>query len=221
MTVRRDLDVLDDAGLVVKVHGGATRPLRAQHRRARLRGQVAAQHVEKRAIAASAAVLVGAGAAIGHHRRHDHRAARRRARHRPRPDGRDQQHPGRRRAPRRRPARSHGDPRSAVNARRATRSSGRSPSAALARVPPRHRVHGRARHARAGRLHHAEPAWRPTPTAPSSTPPTQLVVLADHTKWGVTGLCTIAALTRRRCVVSDDGARCRRPLRSSANASAG
>ena len=32
MTVRRDLDVLDEAGLVVKVHGGATVPLRAQHR---------------------------------------------------------------------------------------------------------------------------------------------------------------------------------------------
>jgi DeoR/GlpR family transcriptional regulator of sugar metabolism len=33
----------------------------------------------------------------------------------------------------------------------------------------------------------------------------QLVVLADHTKWGVAGLCTIAPLAAAAVVVSDDG----------------
>jgi DeoR/GlpR family transcriptional regulator of sugar metabolism len=65
MTVRRDLDALHDAGLVVKVHGGAT--VRYEHStdepgfEAKLSQNIA----EKRAIAASAAVLTGAGAAIG------------------------------------------------------------------------------------------------------------------------------------------------------------
>lgn len=65
MTVRRDLDALHGAGLVVKVHGGAT--LRYDHvtdepgfEAKRLR-----QIDEKRAIAAAAAVMTGAGAAIG------------------------------------------------------------------------------------------------------------------------------------------------------------
>jgi DeoR/GlpR family transcriptional regulator of sugar metabolism len=65
MTVRRDLDVLDAAGLLVKVHGGAT--IRYEHTtdepgfEAKLSQNIA----EKRAIAASAAVLTGPGAAIG------------------------------------------------------------------------------------------------------------------------------------------------------------
>ena len=65
MTVRRDLDALDDAGLVVKVHGGAT--VRYAHStdepgfEAKLQRNIG----EKRAIAVSAAVLTGAGAAIG------------------------------------------------------------------------------------------------------------------------------------------------------------
>ena len=33
----------------------------------------------------------------------------------------------------------------------------------------------------------------------------QLVVLADHTKWGVAGLCTIAPLGAAAVVVSDEG----------------
>ena len=65
MTVRRDLDALDEAGLVVKVHGGAT--LRYEHSSDEpgFEAKSSRNTDEKRAIAASAAVLVGAGAAIG------------------------------------------------------------------------------------------------------------------------------------------------------------
>ncbi|HEY7626156.1 MAG TPA: DeoR/GlpR family DNA-binding transcription regulator [Ilumatobacteraceae bacterium] len=65
MTVRRDLDVLHDAGLIVKVHGGAT--VRYEHSTDEPGfAAKASQNIhEKRAIAASAAVLTGAGAAIG------------------------------------------------------------------------------------------------------------------------------------------------------------
>ncbi len=65
MTVRRDLDVLHDAGLVVKVHGGAT--LRYDHATDEpgFEAKLARNIEEKRAIAAGAAVLIGAGAAIG------------------------------------------------------------------------------------------------------------------------------------------------------------
>ncbi len=65
MTVRRDLDVLDDAGLVVKVHGGAT--VRYEHSTDEPGFEVKSLRNtrEKAAIAASAAVMTGAGAAIG------------------------------------------------------------------------------------------------------------------------------------------------------------
>jgi DeoR/GlpR family transcriptional regulator of sugar metabolism len=65
MTVRRDLDALDEAGLIVKVHGGAT--MRYQHSSDEpgFEAKSVRNTAEKRAIASSAAVLVGAGAAIG------------------------------------------------------------------------------------------------------------------------------------------------------------
>jgi DeoR/GlpR family transcriptional regulator of sugar metabolism len=65
MTVRRDLDALHDAGLVVKVHGGAT--VRYEHSTDEPGFEVKLHQNrgEKAAIAASAAVLTGAGAAIG------------------------------------------------------------------------------------------------------------------------------------------------------------
>jgi DeoR/GlpR family transcriptional regulator of sugar metabolism len=65
MTVRRDLDALHDAGLVVKVHGGAT--VRYEHSTDEpgFEAKLSQNMAEKRAIAASAAVLTGAGAAIG------------------------------------------------------------------------------------------------------------------------------------------------------------
>lgn len=65
MTVRRDLDALHEAGLVVKVHGGAT--VRYEHSSDEPGFEVKALRntIEKRAIAASAALLAGPGAAIG------------------------------------------------------------------------------------------------------------------------------------------------------------
>lgn len=65
MTVRRDLDVLHDAGLLVKVHGGAT--VRYEHSTDEpgFEAKLSRNTDEKLAIAASAAVLTGPGAAIG------------------------------------------------------------------------------------------------------------------------------------------------------------
>ena len=65
MTIRRDLDVLDEAGLIVKVHGGAT--VRYEHSTDEpgFEVKLLRNTDEKRSIAASAAVLTGAGAAIG------------------------------------------------------------------------------------------------------------------------------------------------------------
>ena len=65
MTVRRDLDVLHDAGLLVKVHGGAT--VRYEHSTDEpgFEAKLSRNIDEKRAIAASAALLTGSGAAIG------------------------------------------------------------------------------------------------------------------------------------------------------------
>jgi DeoR/GlpR family transcriptional regulator of sugar metabolism len=65
MTVRRDLDVLHEAGLVVKVHGGAT--ARYEHRADEpgFEAKLLRNTPEKAAIAASAAMFAEAGAAIG------------------------------------------------------------------------------------------------------------------------------------------------------------
>ena len=65
MTIRRDLDALESAGLVVKVHGGAT----AVHQRASYEpgfdAKSTMQRAEKSAIADAAAALVHPGTAIG------------------------------------------------------------------------------------------------------------------------------------------------------------
>jgi DeoR/GlpR family transcriptional regulator of sugar metabolism len=63
MTVRRDLDVLDEAGLVTKVHGGAT--VRHSTDEPGFEAKSKRNPDEKSAIAASCAVLTSAGAAIG------------------------------------------------------------------------------------------------------------------------------------------------------------
>jgi len=64
MTIRRDLGVLADAGLVQKVHGGATRVADSPSYEPRFTAKAALQQGEKHAIAAAAASLVEPGSAI-------------------------------------------------------------------------------------------------------------------------------------------------------------
>jgi DeoR/GlpR family transcriptional regulator of sugar metabolism len=65
MTVRRDLDVLAAAGLVAKVHGGATVPQRLSTDEPGFEAKSHRQQPEKEAIAAAAAELVEPGQAVG------------------------------------------------------------------------------------------------------------------------------------------------------------
>ena len=65
MTVRRDLDVLDDAGLVEKVHGGATAVLDRSAAEPGFAAKSLRNTGEKLAIAQAAAGLVRSGTAIG------------------------------------------------------------------------------------------------------------------------------------------------------------
>lgn len=64
MTIRRDLDVLAQQGLVDKVYGGATRRARSTYEPG-FAAKSARQHAEKEAIAALAAEEVTPGSAIG------------------------------------------------------------------------------------------------------------------------------------------------------------
>ena len=101
MTIRRDLDVLAESGLVEKVHGGATRAARLSADEPGFEAKSHRQLAEKEAIARAAAQLVEPGQAIAltagtttwrlaHH-----------LRGRPEPDGRHELDPGRRRPARR------------------------------------------------------------------------------------------------------------------------
>lgn len=65
MTIRRDLDHLDDEGLVDKVHGGATARFQQSADEPGYAAKQRRNTDEKIAIAAASAVLVRAGAAIG------------------------------------------------------------------------------------------------------------------------------------------------------------
>lgn len=65
MTVRRDLDVLDEAGLVTKVHGGATTPEHHSSFEPGFAAKSVHNTAEKAAISRRAAELVPAGSAIG------------------------------------------------------------------------------------------------------------------------------------------------------------
>jgi DeoR/GlpR family transcriptional regulator of sugar metabolism len=65
MTVRRDLDVLAAAGLLEKVHGGATAPGRPSAHEPGFEAKSHRQLEEKEAIARAAAELVEPGRAIG------------------------------------------------------------------------------------------------------------------------------------------------------------
>jgi len=65
MTVRRDLDVLDERGLLDKVHGGATAVLESALYEPGFTAKLERQQQEKQAIAAAAVTLVEPGTAIG------------------------------------------------------------------------------------------------------------------------------------------------------------
>jgi len=65
MTVRRDLDALDDAGLVVKVHGGATAPAEHTSDEPGFDAKSLRNTREKAAVARAAAAFVADGSAIG------------------------------------------------------------------------------------------------------------------------------------------------------------
>jgi DeoR/GlpR family transcriptional regulator of sugar metabolism len=65
MTVRRDLEHLDDRGLVEKVHGGATAVEESAAFEPTFTTKVSLQQAEKDAIATAAAALVEPGMAIG------------------------------------------------------------------------------------------------------------------------------------------------------------
>ena len=173
MTVRRDLDVLDEAGLVVKVHGGATVRYAHSTDEPGFEAKLLRNTDEKRAIAVSAAVLIGAGAAIGLTAGTTTMQLATELITVPNLTVVTNSIP-------------------VANVFHASDRSDRTviiiggertPSDALVGpagrdsavlVPPRHRVHGGARHPRAIGLHHAQPGSRPRRTAPSSTPPTSL-----------------------------------------------
>ncbi len=65
MTVRRDLELLDEAGLLEKVHGGATLPDERSTDEPGFEAKLQRNTREKHAIALAAAALVRPGAAIG------------------------------------------------------------------------------------------------------------------------------------------------------------
>ena len=65
MTVRRDLETLHDQGLLEKVHGGATAPVRFASFEPGFFTKAALQQGEKGSIAAEAATLVEPGMALG------------------------------------------------------------------------------------------------------------------------------------------------------------
>ncbi|MGH3663690.1 MAG: DeoR/GlpR family DNA-binding transcription regulator, partial [Micromonosporaceae bacterium] len=65
MTIRRDLDVLAEQGLVEKVHGGATLPSARRLEEPGFEAKSARAPAEKQAIAAAAARLASPGHAIG------------------------------------------------------------------------------------------------------------------------------------------------------------
>ena len=150
-TIRRDLDELEAAGLLKRVHGGAVRPLPGEPRYAdRLQEDAAA----KERIAALAAPLIADGDCRALRRRDDDAATRPHVAARPARDGRDRQPRRRagaaqpRRARRRRPRRPAG-PRVADAHRRRHRRAARAAATRSVRAQPvRDRPRGRSDAAR-------------------------------------------------------------------------
>ena len=165
MTVRRDLEILHEQGLLEKVHGGATALSRLAPVRARLRRQVDAPAGRRRRRSPRRPRSCRARHGDRHLGRHDDLCAGRAA---------VAEIPGvtvvtnsmRRRggAPPHRAARPDGDPdrRHADAVRGAGRPVRRRPAP---HGPPRPGVHGRPRHGRQGRASPAPTCSRPRPTA--------------------------------------------------------
>lgn len=65
MTIRRDLDHLEERALLVKVHGGATLPLQRSADEPGFAVKAARNHAEKLAIARECATFVAPGSAVG------------------------------------------------------------------------------------------------------------------------------------------------------------
>ena len=106
MTVRRDLEILDERGLLEKVHGGATAIPGSAIFEPGFAVKSSLQQAEKDAIADAAVGLAEPGMAVAVSAGHDDLCARPAPRQRARADGRDELDPGRRRPLSGRPART-------------------------------------------------------------------------------------------------------------------
>ena len=184
MTIRRDLELLADRGLIEKVHGGATAPAGSALFEPGFTAKSTLQRAEKEAIADAAVGLrrAGHGASGSRPGRRPTRIARRLV-DVVGPDRRHQLAPGRRRAPRGRPSRpdDHPDrrrPDAVGRARRAVRRGG-PPERPSRPRPPRRPRDGRA--APGSRRRTCIEAETDRALVDAGR---RLVVVADHSKWG-------------------------------------
>ena len=206
MTIRRDLEALDQAGVLDKVHGGATFPADAAPTTVEPGFVVKSttQVDEKEAIAAAAAALIRSGTAIGL------------------TAGTTTWHLAARST---RSTTSWSSPTRCASAtacspteradltvmltggiRHAVGRTGRAARDPVARDPaPRSGVHGRPRDERTGRVHDPEPLGGRDEQGVRRPASAQLVVVADHTKWNTIGLASIVPLDAASAVVTDLG----------------
>ena len=202
MTVRRDLDAL--AGSRPAGEGPRRRHLSWQPQRggARLRGEVASPAEGEGSDRARGGPTHRAGPVGRTHCRHDDLAARPPPRATARPDGCDELDPGGERAT---PRAAAGSDRRAdrrhANAFGCSCRADRPHRDSVA--SPRHALPRRPRSERRRRASRRPTCSRPRPTARSSPLRERIVVVADHTKWGVRGLSQIAGLDQVDVFVSD------------------